>query len=118
MKKTYSVYYFFFLLGLVFMITGVFVVLANVKIYIVVIIFALLLVIGLIKVALIMANGTIEQRAEIFTTCVKCNKEIDINSEFCKYCGAAQEHTIVCEFCGEHNNAEDTVCKNCNALLK
>lgn len=118
MKKTYSIYYFFFLLGLVFMLATLFVIFVDIKTYIAVLIFALLLVIGLIKIALSMTDGTMEQRAKIFTECVKCKKEIDVQSDYCKHCGATQENTVVCEFCGEHNNIEDTVCKSCNAFIK
>lgn len=118
MKKMSSVYIFFFLMGLIVMLGVVFLMVLESSQYIFLAVIAFGVITILIKMAINLSNGTLEQRARIFTECNKCHKEIDVHSDFCKHCGAKQKATVPCEFCGEYNNEEDTICAHCNALLK
>ena len=72
----------------------------------------------LIKIAITLSSGTLEQRARRFKECIKCNQEIDFNSDYCKFCGAKQKTAVTCEFCGKQNKEDEPVCIHCNALLK
>ena len=118
MKKINAVYFFFLLIGLVIMIGAISViVVAETR-------FAFLLIVGIavlaimIVLSVMLSNGTFEQRKRLFKECIKCEKEIEYKSDYCRYCGAKQEAFIECDFCGTENHSSDTVCTECNAQLK
>lgn len=51
--------------------------------------------------------------------CSNCNKEINKEDKFCKFCGAKNElrDAIICPSCGYHYKAEDKFCKKCGTKL-
>ena len=118
MKRMNPMYIFFFLLGLIIMLGVVFMMILESSKYIFLAVIAFGIIAVLIKIAINISDGTMEQRAKVFVPCVKCEKEIDINSDYCKHCGARQKFTVTCEFCGAENKEEDSICTSCNALLK
>lgn len=118
MKKMNPVYIFVFLLGLIMMLGVVFLMILESNDYIFLAVIAFGIIAVLIKIAIGLSSGTLEQRAKIFKECIKCNKEIDFNSDYCKFCGSKQKSTVTCEFCGRQNNEDETLCIHCNALLK
>lgn len=118
MKKMNSVYFFFFLLGLIIMLGVVFMMVLESSQYIFLAVIAFAVIAVLMKTAINLSNGTLEQRTRVFKECSRCNKEIDVKSDYCRYCGAKQVSSVTCEYCGKENKEEDTICKHCNALLK
>ena len=49
--------------------------------------------------------------------CHKCQEMIDRDFEYCPSCGASQKNTIICEYCGHENPAENALCEKCNGFL-
>jgi hypothetical protein len=117
-KKIKPIYFFVFSLGIVGMIVALSILFVGDSNHVFFIVIGVAIAAVLIKVSIDLSNGTLEQRTKIFKECVKCKEEIDVNSDFCKYCGAKQNDTVPCDFCGELNHENDTVCSHCNALLK
>jgi len=118
MKQIKPIYFFFFSLGIVGMIVALSILFVGNSNNVFFIVIGVAIAAVLIKASISISNGTLEQRTRIFKECVKCNGEIDVNSDFCKHCGAKQNDTVPCDFCGELNHENDSVCLHCNALLK
>jgi hypothetical protein len=118
MKKTNPIYFFVVLFALMLVISiAVMLFITDVR-YLFLIGFILLLVLVLGMTSIALSNGTLKRRTTLYKECIECNQEIESNSDFCQYCGATQEATVICDFCGEKNNKKETVCQHCNALLK
>jgi ribosomal protein L40E len=118
MKKTKPIYFFSILIGVLIMFLSssmIFVARPGGFFYIFIVLFILIFI---VKVAIMLSNGTFEQRSKMYKPCTKCGVEIDINAKFCKSCGSIQETDLVCEYCGHINSSELSVCEKCNGFLK
>lgn len=60
---------------------------------------------------------TENQRFQAKMACKQCQKIIDRDSRFCKYCGTSVTDEFACEFCGEYNPKGTEYCSNCGAKL-
>lgn len=49
--------------------------------------------------------------------CKKCNSLISSDDRYCPECGASQNNTIICEYCGHENPASNALCEKCNGFL-
>jgi|AntAceMinimDraft_18_1070375.scaffolds.fasta_scaffold03394_7 RNA polymerase subunit RPABC4/transcription elongation factor Spt4 len=49
--------------------------------------------------------------------CKKCNSLISNKDSYCPECGASQNDTIICEYCGHENPATNALCEKCNGFL-
>ena len=76
-------------------------------------IFILPLIINLAK----RQNSGENQRYQAKMACKQCQKIIDRDSRFCKYCGTSVSEEFACEFCGEYNPKGTEYCSNCGAKL-
>ena len=118
MKKPKSIYFFFFLFGIVSMLIAMTVIFVDSSTYIYLSLVVFGIIATLVVVSIKLSNGTYEQRAKRFKECLICSQEINGHSSFCEHCGSPQPSTVICEYCGKENTDTDAMCQHCNALLK
>lgn len=63
-------------------------------------------------------SGALEAKAKMKMLCPNCERQINSDSSYCIHCGEAVTKTIECDYCGAQNLLTDSVCSECNALLK
>lgn len=51
------------------------------------------------------------------TICKKCHSTIEKAANYCPVCGASQDDTIKCQYCGHVNPSTNALCEKCNGFL-
>ncbi len=90
----------------------------GIPFYLVAIVFFMIIVGFFMKMARKLTHKTYEQRFQRLKECDDCLTIVPKESQFCPNCGADLEGIVKCEYCGHDNKVSNTVCENCNGLIK
>ena len=120
MKKQNPIYLFTTImsLGIAGFVLFLLVVNLGIDFYIIAILFFTVVVGFFMMMANKLTNGSFEERFQRLKECEHCLTIVPKESQFCPNCGADLEGIVKCEYCGHDNKVSNTVCENCNGLIK
>lgn len=96
----------------------IFLVGTNFSILIVAVLFFIGLMFFVVFLGSGIVTGALEERRKNKVLCQSCSREIDGESDYCMHCGEEVGKKVECSYCGALNDRVDSLCSECNALLK